>query len=88
MDGGGPGQIVNSVTGDVSGHLVQAGSITGGVHFHLAARRSVSSRSRAAQSPSWLARLSDGAVGVLLDSRQVLVLGSSRLEHVLVDLPL
>ncbi|MDL4774989.1 hypothetical protein [Actinomadura xylanilytica] len=36
------------MSGDVSGSLVQAGSISGGVHFHLPSRQSASARSRAA----------------------------------------
>lgn len=49
MDGQRPDYTVNLVTGDVSGVLVQAGSISGGVHLHLPERDSPTSRSRASE---------------------------------------
>src|SRR4051812_10025189 len=44
MDGRGSERTVNIVTGDVSGTLVQAGSISGGVHLHLTSQRPSSPR--------------------------------------------
>ncbi|WP_433323446.1 hypothetical protein [Spirillospora sp. CA-294931] len=83
----GPDRTVNIVTGDVAGSLIQAGSISGGVHLHLPTGRSASSRGRAAERPSWLVRLSDGTAGVLLDPLRILTLGSPSSETLLVDLP-
>ncbi|MGV9379635.1 hypothetical protein ACWDRB_27685 [Nonomuraea sp. NPDC003707] len=87
MDGRGQDHTVNVVTGDVHGALVQAGSVSGGVHVHMPSHRSASPRSRAAERPSWLARLSDGTAGVLLGPRRILALGSPSSAETLVDLP-
>ncbi|MER6000110.1 hypothetical protein ABT120_16185 [Nonomuraea angiospora] len=87
MDGRGQDHTVNVVTGDVHGALVQAGSVSGGVHVHMPSHRSASPRSRAAERPSWLARLSDGTAGVLLGPRRILALGSPSSAEILVDLP-
>ena len=87
MDGRGSERTVNIVTGDVSGTLVQAGSISGGVHLHLTSRRASSPRSRAAERPPWLVRLSDGTAGVLLGPRRILTLGAPPPGDTLVDLP-
>ncbi|WP_433393128.1 hypothetical protein [Micromonospora sp. KLBMP9576] len=86
MDGRDPERTVNIVTGDVSGHLIQAGAISGGVHIHVPSRRVGSARSRAAERPSWLARLSGGGLGLLVDQRRIVVVGSVP-DEVLVDLP-
>jgi WD40 repeat protein len=87
MDEGRPDYTFNFVDGDVSGVVVQARSISGGVHVHVPSRNLATSRSRAAERPSWLAKLSDGTAGVLLDPRRILTLGPPRAGELLVDLP-
>lgn len=87
MDGRGPDHTVNVVTGNVQGSLVQAGSISGGVHIHIRSRQSTSLRSQAAERPSWLVRFSDSTAGLLLDPHRILALGSPSSEKMLVDLP-
>ncbi|GHF69697.1 WD40 repeat protein [Amycolatopsis bartoniae] len=87
MDGRRPDRTINIVSGPVLGSVVQAGSITGDVHVHFPHRRTVSVRGRAAERPSWLARLPGGPAGVLLDARRVLVPGSLPEAGTVVDLP-
>ncbi|SEB60667.1 hypothetical protein [Streptomyces melanosporofaciens] len=71
---GDDGLTVNIVSGEVHGSVVQAGSITGGIHFHGARTRPVTVVNRLAQRPPWLAAFGDTA-GVLIDAEHVLTCG-------------
>jgi WD40 repeat protein len=95
MDGGRDvGDVVNTVTGDATGTVVQAGVVHGGVHVHQPrpAAGPSSPAFRLAQRPPWLVRVrgSEGApvpAGTLIDERHVLTTGVERAQKVRVEFP-
>lgn len=83
----------NTVHGDVSGVVIQAGAVAGGVHVHhhTTSVEVESPVGRLAQRPPWLARLRCGddrvvGTGTLLDQRHVVT--SARVEdEIVVEFP-